>query len=125
MALVVFTISAYAQIDISGIVTDTDGEALIGVNIQIRGSTTGTTTDFEGNFQLDNVAEDATIILSYVGYETKTVPVEGQTQMNIVLTSNVEMLDEIVVIGYGTVQDRKSTRLNSSHVAISYAVFCL
>lgn len=109
MALVVFTISAYAQIDISGIVTDTDGEALIGVNIQIRGSTTGTTTDFEGNFQLDNVAEDATIILSYVGYETKTVPVEGQTQMNIVLTSNVEMLDEIVVIGYGTVQKKDVT----------------
>ena len=58
-------------IDLSGTVTDVDGEPLIGVNIQVKGTNVGTSTDFEGRFSLSNVDEDATLIFSYIGYQTR------------------------------------------------------
>ncbi|HLU93425.1 MAG TPA: TonB-dependent receptor plug domain-containing protein, partial [Membranihabitans sp.] len=89
-------------IDISGTVTDENGEVLIGVNIQVKGSNTGTASDVDGNFILEDVGEDAVLVVSYIGYQTQEVPVEGRTVIHITLFSDMQLLDEVVVVGYGT-----------------------
>ncbi len=89
-------------VDLTGTVTDANGEPLIGVNVLIKGAGAGTSTDIDGRFTLDDVAEDAILVISYVGFQTQEVPVGGRTVLNIVLEEDTQMLDEVVVVGYGT-----------------------
>ena len=90
-----------ALIKISGKITDqATGETLIGVSVKVKGSNTGTLTDIKGNFAL-SVPDDATLIISYIGYNTVEVPVNGQTSLNIKLQSSSKGLSEVVVVGYG------------------------
>lgn len=91
-------------IDISGKVTDEDGEPLIGVNVLVQGTNNGTSTDFEGTYSLSNVDGDAVIVFSYVGYQTREVTVDSKTTINVELASDAQMLEELVVVGYGTVK---------------------
>lgn len=93
-------------ITVNGIVTDQEGEPLIGVNIQVKDSSKGTATDFDGKFILEDIDENAVLVVSYVGYQTQEVPVSGSTNLEIILVSDAELLDEVVVVGYGT--QRKS-----------------
>lgn len=97
------------SIDVSGNVTDANGEALIGVNIQVKGTAQGTSTDFDGRFALENVPEDAVLVFSYIGYQTLEVPVDGQTTISVVLQEDSQTLEEVVVVGYGTVKKRSVT----------------
>ena len=87
---------------ISGTVADQDGEPLIGVNIQVKGTNKGTATDFDGRFTLEDIDENAVLVVSYIGYQTQEVPVAGKTSLNITLVSDSQLLDEVVVVGYGT-----------------------
>src|SRR5690625_5192772 len=87
---------------VSGIVTDQEGEPLIGVNIQVKGSNKGTATDFDGKFILEDIDENAILVISYVGYQTQEMPVAGKSSLEIVMMSDAELLDEVVVVGYGT-----------------------
>ncbi len=89
-------------INVSGLVTDMVGEPLIGVNIQVKGTAIGASTDFQGNYSLNNVREDAILVFSYIGYQTKEVTVEGRTTINLEMASDAQLLDELVVVGYGT-----------------------
>lgn len=74
------SLSMFAQnITISGIVRDTDGESLVGVTVQIMGTTVGTVTDFEGRYELPNVPRNATLVVSYVGMQSVEVPVSGRS----------------------------------------------
>src|SRR5690606_30723089 len=92
----------FMQIDtLYGTIADHNGEPLIGVNIQVKGTTKGTATDFNGNFQLENVDENAVLVLSYIGYQTMEVPVEGSGRMNITFAEDSETWQEVVVIGFG------------------------
>ena len=91
---------------VTGKVTSTTGEPLIGVSIIIKGTTTGTTTDLDGNFVLNNVTQGATLKCSYVGYETQEVKVVFGKSLDIQLKDDAQMLDEIVAIGYGAVNKR-------------------
>ena len=91
-------------IEVSGTVTGADGEALIGVNVLEKGTNNGTSTDLDGRFSLEEVDEESILVFSYVGYRTREVPVNGQTTFNIVLESDAQLLDELVVVGYGTVK---------------------
>ena len=86
---------------VSGVVTDTDGETLIGVNILVKGTSTGTVTDFDGRYSL-NAPSDGTLVFSYTGYVDKEVAVGSQTQIDVTMSADVAILDEVVVIGYGT-----------------------
>lgn len=94
---------------VTGKVTSTTGEPLIGVSIIIKGTTTGTTTDLDGNFVLNNVTQGATLKCSYVGYETQEVKVVFGKSLDIQLKDDAQMLDEVVAIGYGTVKKRDIT----------------
>lgn len=95
--------------NIEGQVTDDTGEPLIGVNIQVKGTNKGTATDFEGRFTLEDIDENAVLVVSYVGYQTKEVSVAGKSNLAITLVSDSQLLDEVVVVGYGTVKKRSLT----------------
>ena len=99
----------YAQNNVSGTVVDDKGEPLIGVSIAIKGTNTGTITDMSGNFSLSDVSPSATLVVSYIGYTTKEVPVKGASVLSISLAENLQSLNEVVVVGYGTMQKKDLT----------------
>lgn len=101
----VFPINQEIQqnVKITGRVIDAGGEAIIGASIVEKGTTNGTITDFDGNFTL-NVRTNAKLVVSYVGYVTQEVMVTPNKELNIVLKEDAETLDEVVVIGYGSVK---------------------
>ena len=103
MFICLVSMSAYAQETISGKVTDESGESLIGVTVLVQGTAKGTVTDIDGDFSVE-AASDAVLEFSYVGFESQTVPVDGQTTINITLRADATELDEVVVVGYGSVQ---------------------
>ena len=86
---------------ISGKVTDENGLELPGVSVLIKGSTVGTTTNIEGNYKL-NVPEGAILTFSYVGYISQDIAVGTQTVLDVIMVADIEQLDEIVVVGFGT-----------------------
>lgn len=89
---------------IKGTVTDTNGETVIGASIVLKGTTNGTITDMDGNFTLSDVPANGTIQVSFIGYKTLEVQVKGQTSFNLTLSEDAETLDEVVVVGYGTMK---------------------
>lgn len=98
--------SAFAQqLKVSGTVTDMKGDAVIGATVKVKGGGTGASaiTDIDGHFTV-NASENATLTVSYIGYKMQDVPVNGRRQLNIVLNEDNEMLDELVVVGYGTMK---------------------
>lgn len=88
---------------VSGVVKDDAGEPLIGVNILVKGTSTGTISDFDGSYSL-NAPDDATLVFSYTGYQTIEIPVDGRSTIDVVMSSDSKLLDEVVVIGYGVVK---------------------
>ncbi len=102
------------QFPVSGIVTDVDGEPLIGVNIVIQGTVQGTVTDEDGQFSLDLEDGQETLVFSYTGYQSLEVPVNGRSELSVVLEPIAEVLEEIVVIGYGAQRRKDVTGAISS-----------
>ncbi len=96
------------QTEITGTVKDANGDPLPGVNILVVGTTSGTQTDFDGNFTL-SVAADAVLEFSYIGFTTQQVAVNGQTTINVVLQEDATSLDEVVVVGYGSQTKKEVT----------------
>jgi len=97
------------EIEVSGTVTDAQtGDPLPGVNIVVQGTTTGTTTDMDGNYTLE-APEDATLVFSFVGYQEVTIGIEGQKQIDVEMQQAVTELEEVVAIGYGTVRKEDAT----------------
>ncbi len=107
------SVSATAQQVISGKVLDAVGESLIGVSVLVQGTDVGTITDIDGSFSI-TAAPDDVLEVSYVGYKTQTIPVNGQSNVSVTLGVDAEVLDEVVVIGYGTVQKSDVTGSVSS-----------
>ncbi|MDE7420070.1 MAG: carboxypeptidase-like regulatory domain-containing protein, partial [Muribaculaceae bacterium] len=100
---ILFPLQVFAQRgQVTGTVKDNTGEPLIGATIIEKGTATGTATDFDGNFVLFvNDLQKAVLVVSYVGYNTEEVAVKGQKHFDIVLKESSELLDELVVVGYG------------------------
>lgn len=96
------------KITVTGHVADELGEDLIGATIMEKGTSNGTSADLDGNFTL-NVMPNATLVVSYVGYDPMDVAVNGQTHLNIVMKQNSTVLAETVVIGYGSVKKSDAT----------------
>lgn len=106
---------AYAQngITITGTVKDDMGE-LPGVSVTIKGATSGVFTDLDGKFSLSVPNDKAILVFSFIGYETKNVPVGGARKLDIVMVSDDKLLDEVVVIGYGSVRKKDLTGATAS-----------
>lgn len=101
------------SIQLTGLVTDATNEPIIGASVVEKGTTNGVITDFDGNFTL-NVPSKSTIIISYVGYATQEIPVNGRSNIKVILKEDTEMLDEVVVVGYGTMKKSDMTGAISS-----------
>lgn len=96
-------------IQVTGVVTDSQsGETIIGASVKVKSGSTGTVTDYDGKFQLP-VSENATLVVSFLGYKTKEVSVDNKTNLSVKLDEDSELLNEVVVIGYGQVRKGDAT----------------
>ena len=118
--VVLCTSSAMAQKKVTGTIVDAAGEPIIGASVMVKGTSNGSVTDFDGNFTINNVPEDATLVFSYVGYRTQNLSARGKSNFQISLEEDKQLLDEVVVVGYGV--QRKSdvtgalTRVNEEQL---------
>ena len=101
--LCLFPLGALAQSIVKGTVSDESGEPIIGATVKVEGSNAGAITDFDGNFSV-NAASNATLNISYVGYVTQQVNVSGRSNINVTLVEDTNTLDDVVVVGYGTMK---------------------
>lgn len=109
-----FTLSLSAQdITVSGVVSDDTGEPLMGATVLIKGTQKGVASNLDGEFTISAPAK-GTLVFSYIGCKTKEVAINGQTQIDVTLENNTEMLEEVVAIGYGTVKKKDLTGAVSS-----------
>ncbi len=106
--LCLFPLGALAQGTVKGTVSDAFGDPVIGATVKVQGSNEGTITDFDGNFSI-KAASNATLIISYIGYTTKEVNVNGQSTVNVTLEEDNTTLEDVVVIGYGTMKKKLVT----------------
>ena len=107
---------AFSQnITVKGVVKDATGESVIGASVVQKGTSNGIITDIDGNFAL-NVKPGATIVVSFIGYVSQEIKITNQTTVNITLKEDSEMLDEVVVVGYGTM---KKSDLSGASVSMS------
>lgn len=96
------TMSGYAQSKtVTGKIIDSTGEPVIGASVLVKGTTNGVISDIDGNFSIQGVANDAILQISFVGYKAQDIPVAGKTRIDVTLVEDTEMLDEVVVVGYG------------------------
>ncbi len=96
-----FLISETPQSTITGSVTDANGAPLPGASVLVEGTTVGTQTDFDGNYAIE-AAGDATLVFSYVGFETQEIAINGRAGIDVSMAEDASQLDEVVVVGYGT-----------------------
>ncbi|HCO84036.1 MAG TPA: hypothetical protein DIT95_10935, partial [Arenibacter sp.] len=97
------------QAIVSGQIVDGNGTPLSGANIVEKGTSNGVTADFDGNFTIEVANGDAVLVVSYIGFATKEVQINEQTNLNIVLEESAAGLDEVVLIGYGEVRRKDLT----------------
>ncbi|MDH6306833.1 TonB-linked SusC/RagA family outer membrane protein [Parabacteroides sp. PF5-5] len=111
LLIVGFTLSVQAQNakNVRGVVTDSAGEPLPGVNIIVKGTTLGTIADFDGNYEINVPGDDAVLVFSYIGHATSEVKVGSRVMVNVVLEEDSKLIEEVVVIGYGTVAKKDVT----------------
>jgi TonB-linked SusC/RagA family outer membrane protein len=100
IALISFTVQAQSQV--SGKVTDETGTGMPGVNVVIKSTTNGVTTDADGNYTIAVSDNQSILIFSFIGYSTQEISLNGQTSINVSMVPNIQVLSEIVVVGYGT-----------------------
>lgn len=105
--VLLFAQQAKAQVMVRGNVSDESGDPLVGASVSIKGTTTGTITDPDGNYSLSINDKTATMVFSFIGYETTEENVGNRSQVNVVLAEKQEGIDEVIVVGYGT-QKRQS-----------------
>lgn len=109
-----FPMSGFAQaIQVKGTVLDASGMTVIGASVLEKGTTNGVITDFDGNFEL-SVSPNGTLVISYVGFQTQEIAVNNQQNFKITLKEDTEVLDEVVVVGYGTMKKSDMTGAISS-----------
>ena len=108
LACLVLGAQALAQGVVTGKVVDAKGEPVAAAGVQVKGTTTGVVTDFDGNFRV-NAGSNATLVFSSIGYKTVEIPVGGRTTLNVVLEDDSLLLDDVVVVAYGTARKRDLT----------------
>ena len=109
LLLSVICFAAYAQKTITGTVKDATGEPMIGVSIIVDGTTIGGVTDFDGNFSIKDVPEKGVLKISYIGYKEQKISVAGKESFNVTMQEDAAALDEVVVVGYGTMKKKDLT----------------
>ncbi|NNE76557.1 MAG: SusC/RagA family TonB-linked outer membrane protein, partial [Pricia sp.] len=106
--LSMFCSRAHSQQEVEGVVSSVDGDLLPGVSVVLKGTITGVTTDFDGNYSIQVPGEDAVLVFSYIGMTTKEITVGNRTEINVTLEPSSEELDEVVVTALGISREKKS-----------------
>lgn len=110
LVMCMLCVMSFAQVrQVTGTVLDSTGEPVIGANVVVVGTTNGVITDFEGKFTLKDIPANSKIQVSFIGYVAQTVAVGNQSVMKIVLQDDSQMLDDVVVVGYGTMRKKDLT----------------
>src|SRR5690606_35848284 len=109
----VIAVDAYFDVTVKGTVTDASGEPIPGVTVSIPGTGIGTATDLDGNYSL-TVPEGSTLVFSFIGFTSQSIVVGNQTEINVTMVEDVASLDEVVVVGYGSVRRENLTSSVSS-----------
>ena len=109
LALVWMMPSMAQNATVSGKVTGTKGEAIIGANVLVEGTTLGTTTNVSGEYTLTKIPANATLVISYLGYKTTKVPVGTKTQINVTLEEDTAVIEDVMVVAYGTAKKESFT----------------
>jgi TonB-dependent starch-binding outer membrane protein SusC len=105
-----FIINAYAQkITVSGVVLDNQGETLPGVSVKVKNATQGTITDSDGKYSIVVPAPSSILVFTYLGFTSQEVAVNNRTKININLKPSTSSLEEVVVVGYGTLKRKDVT----------------
>lgn len=105
IVFLILSFSGVAQINVTGTVKSNDGVPLLGVTIMEKGSTTnGVTTDFDGNFSIDVNSTKDLLVVSYIGFVTKTISIPENKVVTVLLEEDLQQLSEVVVVGYGSVK---------------------
>lgn len=115
-------ISALAQVNVHGTIKDNTGEVLVGATVIVKGTSQGVITGIDGMYNINNVAEDATLVYTYIGFSTVEEVVNGRTEINVVLEDETTTLAEMVVVGYGSLSKKE---ISSSIVQVDKASFNL
>ena len=97
-----FAFNLNAQTSVDGKVTDDSSDPLAGVNVVVKGTSTGTSSDFDGNFSI-SVNQGDVLVFSYVGYSTEEITYNGQLSFSVSMSEDASQLDEVLLIGYGSV----------------------
>ena len=109
LVLLTIGVQAFAQSAVSGKVTDEAGEPCVGANVLIKGTTTGTMRDLDGNYCLTDVRKGAILVFSSIGYTSQEVRLGSSSVVNVVLKSDADFLNEVVIVGYGTAKRKDLT----------------
>ena len=117
--MLAFGISAQTM-TVTGHIVDETGEDLIGASVSVKGTSNGSVSDFDGRFTIENVSSNGTLVVSYIGYETQEVLINGQNHFEITLAEERSQLNEVVVVGYGSLAKKE---ISSSVVQIDKKQF--
>jgi len=106
-----FSMMSMAQnVTVTGVVTDKAGETIIGVSVRVKGNENqGGITDFDGKYQISDVPSDGYLVFSYIGYKEQEVAIQGRKVINVKMSDDIQLLDEVVVIGYGSAKAKDLT----------------
>lgn len=108
------------QFTVRGTVKDLAGEPVIGANVMVKGTTNGSITDVDGNYSVSGVSESSVLVYSFIGYKNQEVACKGRREINVVLAEDLQTLDEVVVVGYGSLSKKE---LSSSIVQVDKSKF--
>lgn len=121
LAGLLVTMAASAQqFTVKGTVKDMAGEPIIGANVMVKGTTNGTITDINGGYSVTGVSASSVLVYSFIGYKNQEVPCKGRQEINVILAEDLQALDEVVVVGYGSLSKKE---LSSSIVQVDKSKF--
>ncbi len=120
ISLLAATVAPAQQLSVKGTVKDAAGEPIIGVNVTVKGTANGTITDTDGNYFVSGVTPSSVLLFSFIGYKSREVACKGKHEINVVLEEDLQALEEVVVVGYGSLSKKE---LSSSIVQVDKSKF--
>lgn len=120
IGLFVTMMASAQQFTVKGTVKDATGEPIIGANVMVKGTSNGTITDIDGNYSISSANSSSVLVFTFIGYKSQEVACKGQHEINVVLAEDSQTLDEVVVVGYGSLSKKE---LSSSIVQVDKSEF--
>lgn len=118
--LLIAMVTSAQQFTVRGTVKDATGEPVIGANVMVKGTSNGTITDIDGKYSVSDVNSSSVLVFTFIGYKNEEMACKGQHEINVILSEDLQTLDEVVVVGYGSLSKKE---LSSSIVQVDKSQF--